>query len=427
MFRSDRVRRDVRVLVRSAAALLAMHVIAACDTNRPFAVPTGVAPTASATALDVAPPSVPRRTIGLGDTLRLQPAATSRRDRLITWSTSNAVVASVTAQGYVVGLALGDALITGASKNGVTRALITVATVAPPPPPPPSSGALGQNAALGRRLLPADNPWNQPVDTAQIDPNSAAIISNIGATKPFHPDFGADWNGGPFGIAYVVVAGTQLRVPMTFDYADESDPGPYPIPPDAPIEGGAASTGDRHILVVDRDRWMLYETWSTYPVSGGGWQAGSGAVFDLNSNALRPAGWTSADAAGLPILPGLVRYDEVSAGLIAHAVRFTVSRSRRAYLPPATHWASSDTSALRPPMGMRVRLKASVNISSYPASAQVILRALKKYGLIVADNGSDWYVSGTADARWNDAELNSLKALRGSDFEVVRMAVVVTR
>jgi len=265
------------------------------------------------------------------------------------------------------------------------------------------------------------------VDTASVDPNSDAIIALIGATKRLHPDFGANWNGGPFGIPYVVVSGSQPRVPISFYYPSESDRGPYPIPPNPPIEGGPASTGDRHILVVDRDAWRLWEVFDAYPNGDGSWRAGSGAVFDLNSNALRPAGWTSADAAGLPILPGLVRYEEVAAGEIRHALRFTVSRSRRAYLHPARHWASSDTSSLRPPMGMRVRLKASVNISSYPRDAQVVLRALKTYGMIVADNGSDWFVSGTADARWNDAAMNTLKQLRGGDFEVVRMTGVVTR
>jgi hypothetical protein len=292
---------------------------------------------------------------------------------------------------------------------------------------PSSGGAAGLNATLApRRLLPDDNPWNQPVDTAQVDPNSDAIVGLIGATKSFHPDFGANWNGGPFGIPYVVVSGIQARVPVTFDYADESDPGPYPIPPDAPIEGGAGSTGDRHILIVDRDTWKLYELYAAYPQTDGSWHAGSGAIFDLTSNGLRPAGWTSADAAGLPILPGLVRYDEVTAGAILHALRFTVRHTRRAYIPPARHWASSDTSPLRPPMGMRVRLKGSFDISSFPARVQVILRALKKYGMIVADNGSDWFLSGVADARWDDAEINTLKLLGGSDFEVVRMEGVVT-
>ena len=297
----------------------------------------------------------------------------------------------------------------------------------PPPPPPPPSGPLGVNADLSpSRLFPADNAWNQPVDTAQVDPNSAAIINLIGAAKSFHPDFGANWNGGPFGIPYVVVSGTQARVPVSFDYADESDPGPYPIPPNPPIEGGASSTGDRHILIVDRDAWRLYELYAAYPQPDGSWHAGSGAIFDLNSNALRPAGWTSADAAGLPILPGLVRYDEVVAGEILHALRFTVSVTRRAYLYPARHWASSNPDPLRPPMGMRVRLKASFPVAGYPARVQVILRALKKYGMMVADNGSDWFLSGVADARWNDAEINILKQLHGSDFEVVRMVGVVT-
>lgn len=305
--------------------------------------------------------------------------------------------------------------------------LIAVAAVVvlAEPPPPPTSGPLGLNADLPR-LFPASNPWNQPVDLAQVDPNSDAIVALIGATKSFHPDFGANWNGGPFGIPYIVVSGSQSRVPVAFDYADESDPGPYPIPPNPPIEGGAGSSGDRHIVVVDRDAWKLYELFAAYPLADGSWRAGSGAIFDLNSNGLRPAGWTSADAAGLPILAGLVRYDEVAAGEIAHALRFTVSRSRRAYIPPATHWASSDGNVLRPPMGMRVRLKASFDISAYPARVQVILRALKKYGMIVADNGSDWYLSGVADARWNDTEINTLKQLRGSDFEVVRMQGVVT-
>ncbi len=285
---------------------------------------------------------------------------------------------------------------------------------------------MGLNAALApRRLFPADNPWNQPVDTAQVDPNSDAIVAAIGSAKALHPDFGASYNGGPFGIPYVVVGAMQAKAAVSFDYADESDPGPYPIPVGAPIEGGAGSSGDRHVLIIDRDAWKLYELYAAYPQPDGTWHAGSGAVFDLNSNVPRPAGWTSADAAGLPILPGLVRYDEVAAGVIPHALRFTVARTRRAYLPPARHWASSDVSALRPPMGMRVRLKAGYDISAFPASAKVVLTALKKYGMMVADNGSDWFVSGVADGRWIDGEINSLKQVRGSDFEVVRMAGVV--
>jgi hypothetical protein len=276
----------------------------------------------------------------------------------------------------------------------------------------------------GYRPFPDDNPWNTPINNEPVDPNSANIIASIGVNVGLHPDFGANWNGGPFGIPYIVVSGDQARVPMTFDYDDESDPGPYPIPPNAPIEGGPSSTGDRHIIVIDRDNKELWETFYSFP-SGGGWHCGSGAKFDLKSNALRPAGWTSADAAGLPIFPGLVRYDEVAAGEINHAIRFTVSNSRRAYVHPARHWASSSTDPNRPPMGMRVRLKSSFDISGFPASAQVILRAMKKYGMIVADNGSNWYFSGAPDARWDDDELNTLKTIKGSSFEVVKMGPIV--
>jgi len=294
---------------------------------------------------------------------------------------------------------------------------------------PPGAPDLGANASLsGRRPFPDDNPWNTAVDRAPVDPNSDALIASIGLTKGLHPDFGANYLGGPFGIPYVVVAGSTPSVTVTFSYAAESDPGPYPIPPDAPIEGGSASSGDRHVLVIDRDDWKLYELFSAFPVpSSSGWTAGSGAIFDLSSDALRPAGWTSADAAGLPIFPGLVRYDEVvERGEIRHALRFTVVHSRRAYVYPARHWASSDTSASRPPMGMRVRLKQSYDTSGFPPSARVVLRALQTYGMIVADNGGDWFISGAPDARWNDGELNTLKTVPGSAFEVVAMGTIVT-
>jgi hypothetical protein len=289
---------------------------------------------------------------------------------------------------------------------------------------------LGPNASLaGRRPFPADNPWNTPIDQDPVDPSSDALIASIGLTRGLHPDFGANYNGGPFGIPYIVVGGSTPAVSVTFDYADESDPGPYPIPADAPIEGGAASGGDRHVLVIDRDHWKLYELFAAYPVAGSAsWTAGSGAIFDLASDTLRPAGWTSADAAGLPIFPGLVRYDEVvEQGAILHALRFTVSHTRHGYVYPARHYASSDTNPLVPPMGMRVRLKATFDASGYPPSARVILQALKTYGMIVADNGSDWFISGAPDARWNDTELNSLKQVQGSNFEVVRMGTVVTQ
>lgn len=294
----------------------------------------------------------------------------------------------------------------------------------PPPPLPPSATPdLGLNASLRRTpVFPSTNPWNLPVDTAAVDPASTAILERIGLNDRLHPDFGANWNGGPFGIPYIVVDDNTPRYTVQFDYASESDPGPYPIPPDPPIEPG----GDRHLLVIVRSEWKLYELFDLRQ-EGGSWRAGSGAIWDLSTGAPRPAGWTSADAAGLPILPGLVRYDEVvEQGEINHALRFTVSRTRRAYLPPASHWASSSTNPLDPPMGMRVRLKADVDISGYPPAAQVILRALKRYGMILADNGSDFYLSGTADARWNDQVNNALKQLRVHQFEVVRMQGIVT-
>jgi hypothetical protein len=299
-----------------------------------------------------------------------------------------------------------------------------------PSPPPPTAGTpgLGAGADLeGRRPFPDDDPWNVTVEQAPVDPDSDTLIASIGLDAHLHPDFGADF-GGPFGIPYVVVSGTQPRVDVSFDFADESDPGPYPVPPDAPIEGGDASTGDRHVLVVDRDAWTLWELFAAYPhASDTGWDAGSGAFFDLAAHPARPAGWTSADAAGLPIFPGLVRYDEVVLrGEIRHALRFTVSRTRRAYVAPATHFASRDTSASRPPMGMRVRLKSSFDVSAFPPQSRVVLTAMKRYGMFVADNGSDWFVSGAPDARWDDDDLNALKTVPGSAFEVVKMGPVTT-
>ena len=271
-------------------------------------------------------------------------------------------------------------------------------------------------------VLPADNAWNARVDALPRHPNSDAYISTIGATRGIHPDFGTVYEGAPIGIPYVTVPGTQPRVPVSFDYEDESDPGPYPIPPDAPIEGGASSDGDRHVLVVDRDNCVLYELFYAYRQANGSWTAGSGAVYDLRSNALRPAGWTSADAAGLPIFPGLVRYDEVAAGEVAHALRFTAQQTQDTYLWPARHEASSLTGAQYPPMGLRVRLKASFDISTFSPQVQVILTALKRYGMILADNGSSWFVSGVPDSRWNDDVLvGELGRVKGSDFEAVDM------
>ncbi len=291
------------------------------------------------------------------------------------------------------------------------------------PTPAPQVGPM---APLGFRPFPATDPWNTSVADAPVDPASGTLIASIGASDTLHMDFGADWDGGPFGIPYVVVPPGQPMVPVTFAYDDESDPGPYPIPRDAPIEGGAGSDGDRHVLVVDAGTHLLYELYDARPQPDGSWRAGSGAVFDLDAGTTRPAGWTSADAAGLPILPGLVRYDEVAAGHIDHAIRFTVDRTRRAYVPPARHFASDDPDPALPPMGMRVRLRADFDVSGYPEQARVILRAMQTYGMILADNGSDWYVSGTPDARWDDDQLNTLKDVPGSAFEVVRMGPVTT-
>ena len=265
-------------------------------------------------------------------------------------------------------------------------------------------------------MFPADNVWNVRIDSLPVDARSNNYIASIGASTDLHPDFGANWNRGPFGIPYTTVPGTQPLVGVTFDYADESDPGPYPIPPDAPVDG----VSDRHVLVVDHDHCKLYEMWNAQKQADGSWQAGSGAVFDLRSNALRPDTWTSADAAGLPILPGLVRYDEVAAGEIKHAIRFTVQRTRKAHLWPARHDASSSTDLNLPPMGQRFRLKASKDISSYPTQIQVIFTAFKRYGLILADNGSNWSISGAPDASWNDDMLvTAFRSLKGSDFEAV--------
>ncbi|MCK4761027.1 MAG: hypothetical protein KAW12_02435 [Candidatus Aminicenantes bacterium] len=277
-----------------------------------------------------------------------------------------------------------------------------------------------RNIIEGCQLFPTNNIWNTPIDTLPVDANSSLYIDTIGANEPVHADFGSGlWDGGPIGIPYTTVPGTQQKVTVTFAYADESDPGPYPVPPDAPIEGGPNSTGDRHVLVVDRENCILYELFYAFPQPDGSWHAGSGAIFHLNSQDLRPAGWTSADAAGLPILPGLIRYEEVAAGEIDHALRFTAPQTRRAYTWPGRHYASALTGAQYPPMGQRFRLKAGVDISGFSAPVQVILRALKKYGMFLADNGSSWFISGVPDERWDNDVLHELHNLSGSDFEAV--------
>jgi hypothetical protein len=273
-------------------------------------------------------------------------------------------------------------------------------------------------------IFPASSHWNQRVDRLPVDPRSDATVGAIGRGDNAHADFGSGlWDGGPIGIPYVVVGGDQPRVPVSFDYADESDRGRYPIPRGAPIEGGPRADGDRHVIVVDRARCVLHELYAAHPVDGGRrWRAGSGARWDLRSNRLRPRGWTSADAAGLAILPGLARYDEVRRGRIDHALRITVPRTRRAFVYPARHFASGLTDRNLPAMGQRLRLKRGFDVSRFPPQARVVLRALKRYGALVADNGSAWYVSGAPSPGWDNDDLHSLHRVRGGDFEVVDTA-----
>jgi hypothetical protein len=264
-------------------------------------------------------------------------------------------------------------------------------------------------------VFPTTNSWNKRVDSLPVAPNSDALIRSIGPDVRLHPDFGSGlYNGGAIGIPYDIVTKKTPRSRVTFDYADESDKGPYPIPRGVHVEGG----GDRHALLVDRDACRLYELYSLSHTAAG-WHAGSGAIWNLSSNKLRPTGWTSADAAGLPIFPGLARYDEVARGVIDHALRFTVERTRRAYVYPARHYASSLTDPELPPMGLRVRLKASFELTGFPRQARVVLTALKRYGMLLADNGSNWYISGAPDPRWNNDSLHTLARVKGSSFEVV--------
>jgi hypothetical protein len=270
-------------------------------------------------------------------------------------------------------------------------------------------------------VFPADNPWNQRVDKLPVASNSAAIVDSIGRDTGLHADFGSGlYQGRPIGIPYEVVGRHTRRVPFKFQYADESDRARYPVGAHPPIEGGASSDGDRHVLMIDRDSCKLYEVSGAYPHDGGRrWTGWSGAIWSLRSNKVRPRLWTSADAAGLPIFPGLARYDEVKRGAIDHALRFTVERTRRAFVYPARHYASTDTDPDLPAMGQRLRLKASFDTSGYPRQARIVLEALKKYGMLVADNGSDWYISGAPDRHWSNDDLHSLGRVTGSDFEVV--------
>jgi hypothetical protein len=284
--------------------------------------------------------------------------------------------------------------------------------------------------------FPMSNAWNTDISQEPVDPKSDAIIASIGASTGLHPDFGSGtYAHAIIGIPYVVVGKDQTPVQIKITtFKGQSDPGPFPVPQDAKIEGykpdGKKFGGDRHVLVIDRHDDRLYEMWRAFLQSDGSWKCEAAALFHLDSNDVRPTakpGWTSADAAGLPIFPGLARYDEVAAGEIPHALRFTVAHSRKAYVPPANHWASDDTSSDLAPMGMRVRLKASYRIpSGFSNQTKTILRALQKYGMIVADNGSDWYISGAPDPRWkNDKLVSELRQVVGSDFEVVKMRGIV--
>jgi hypothetical protein len=293
---------------------------------------------------------------------------------------------------------------TAAAASLAAGVLAAVSSAAPLPTAPQCS------------IFPRDNAWNRPVDQLPVARTSRAIIRTIGETGGLHPDFGSGtWEGSPIGIPITVVGGMQPKLRVAFDYGDESDAGPYPIPGNVRIEGGS----DRHALIVDRNRCRLYELYALRRAGDGRWRAGSGAIWDLRSNRLRPAGWTSADAAGLPILPGLARFDEVARGRIDHALRFTVQRTRRAYVYPARHYASDLTAAELPPMGLRLRLRRDFDTRSFPRQARVILEALKRYGMIVADNGSSWYVTGAPDPRWSNDALHTLGRVQGADFEVV--------
>jgi len=311
--------------------------------------------------------------------------------------------------------------------------------------------APAQQVIDGCQVFPTSNVWNVPVESLPVAADSATLIAAMSPGTGLHPDFGAAlWLGGAIGIPYDSVAEGQAMVAIDFDtygWSDESDPGPYPIPPDPTIEGEPGNaTGDRHILVLRQGACELYETWYSYahgdnaqaqngnypgyydcptPDAATPWCAASGAKYDLGSNALRPAGWTSADAAGLPILPGLARYGEVAGGEIRHALRFTMSTTRRAYVWPARHQAGSTNSTSAPPMGLRVRLKASVDLSGFSPQARVVLTALKRYGMILADNGSNWFVSGSPDGSWDDDDLANLSQIHGGDFEVVDVGALV--
>jgi hypothetical protein len=318
------------------------------------------------------------------------------------------------------------------ASNAISLQITSQTSGNPPPPPPPSTCSAmqpGQEGSLGGFVpFPAGSLWNTDISSAPVDPNSAALINFIGPSVGLHPDFGSgEYNGSMIGIPYQVVDSTQGPVTINFTaYGDESDPGPMPIPLNAPVEGDPNPSGDQHVLILDNANCWLYELYSAQP-SGSSWNAGSAAVWDLTANEQRPYTWTSADAAGLPIFPGLARYDEVATGAVNHALRFTLENSIAAFTPPASHWAATSTNANAAPMGMRLRLKAGFDISSYSATNQVLLTAMKKYGLIMADNGSNMYISGDPDSRWDNDDLHNLGGVTASDFDVIEMNPIYTQ
>ena len=316
--------------------------------------------------------------------------------------------------GVVVGIALAGSVAAALAAPNEIRGPASATAPAERLRPVATSPSIG-----GCSVFPADNAWNTRVDSLPLRAGSAATIAKIQSVGGdfLHPDFGEN---PAYGIPFVVVPPDQPLVPITYgdEAGDESDPGPVPIPLDAPVEGGSGSSGDRHVIALQQGTCRLYELYSSYR-SGSGWTAYSGARFDLTSNALRPLGWTSADAAGLPILPGLVRFDEVASGRITHAIRVTFTQTQRAYILPATHVASSRTDADLPPMGLRLRLRADADISGLTGQARVIAVALREYGFIVADNGSNWFFQGAPDPGWNDDDLEQLKSIPGTAFEVV--------
>jgi hypothetical protein len=309
-----------------------------------------------------------------------------------------------------------------AVRRGVVLSLFLAVLAASAVSARPASNAAGAGPSVADcPVFPADNAWNRRVDELPVARNSATLIRSIGIDAHFHAEFGSGlWDGGPIGIPYTVVDSQQKRVPISFYYAGESDGSRYPISPDAPVEGGSDAGGDRHVLIVDRSVCKLYELYDAHPLNGGrSWHAGSGATFDLRSNRLRPRGVTSADAAGLPIFPGLARYPEVAAGAIRHALRFTAPRTRTAFVWPARHEAGASGDRSLPPMGLRVRLKRSVSLAGLPRQARIVAIAMKRYGLMLADNGSPWFVTGAPDPRWDNEQLHTLDRLSGRDFEVV--------